>query len=122
MTDDRPTGRLPPEVEAELRRRQAAAEPGMGRAPLSEPAASGAGASAPAATPPGLFCRLIYHRTGGRRMLALADTSFFTNLFNRAPVFRLDGGWITGAIWPRIWLIGIVGMIGPSRPASCGTR
>jgi Zn-dependent protease len=65
-----------------------------------------------AGTLAGLFCLLIYQRTGSRLMLALADTSFFINLFNLAPIFPLDGGWITGAISPRIWLIGIVGMIG----------
>src|SRR5438445_3188982 len=65
-----------------------------------------------AGTLAGLFCLLIYHRTGSRLMLALADTGLFINLFNLAPIFPLAGGWITGPISPRLWLIGIVGMIG----------
>jgi Zn-dependent protease len=65
-----------------------------------------------AGTLAGLVCLLMYYRTGSQLMLALADTGFFINLFNLAPIFPLDGGWITGAISPRIWLLGIVGMIG----------
>jgi Zn-dependent protease len=59
----------------------------------------------------GLFCLLVYTFTGSKLMLALANTGFFINLFNLAPIYPLDGGWITGAISPRLWLLGIVGMI-----------
>jgi hypothetical protein len=48
--------------------------------------------------------------TGSGLMLGLAFFGAFLNLFNLAPVFPLDGGWITGAISPRIWLVGIIGM------------
>lgn len=64
-----------------------------------------------AGTLAGIFCLLVSRSTGSRLMLALADITFFINLFNLAPVFPLDGGWITGAISPRLWLLGIVGMI-----------
>jgi Zn-dependent protease len=58
-----------------------------------------------------LFCLLAYHLTRSPLMLALAYTGFFINLFNLIPIFPLDGGWIAGAISPRIWLFGIVAMI-----------
>jgi Zn-dependent protease len=64
-----------------------------------------------AGTLAGIFCLFYAHQTGSRLMLALADITFFLNLFNLAPVFPLDGGWITGAISPRLWLLGIVGMV-----------
>ena len=41
-------------------------------------------------------------------MLGLAYVAFFLNLFNLTPIFPLDGGWIVGAISPRLWLVGIV--------------
>jgi Zn-dependent protease len=64
-----------------------------------------------AGTLAGLVCWAAYLLTRSPLMLALAYTGFLINLFNLAPIFPLDGGWITGAISPRIWLIGIVGMI-----------
>jgi Zn-dependent protease len=64
-----------------------------------------------AGTLAGLVCLLCYYRTGSRLMLGLAYTGFFINLFNLAPIFPLDGGWITGAISPRIWLFGLLAMI-----------
>jgi Zn-dependent protease len=60
----------------------------------------------------GLFCLGLYQLTGSSLMLALAYTGFVINLFNMAPIFPLDGGWITGAVSPRLWLLGIVGLIG----------
>jgi Zn-dependent protease len=57
-----------------------------------------------------LFCLLLYQVTGHELMLGLAFTGAFLNLFNLAPIFPLDGGWITGAINPRIWLVGVIGM------------
>jgi Zn-dependent protease len=58
-----------------------------------------------------LVCLFAYRVTGSGLMLGLAYTGFFINLFNLAPVYPLDGGRITGAVSPRIWLIGIVGMM-----------
>jgi Zn-dependent protease len=60
----------------------------------------------------GLFCLLMAALTQSPLMLALAYTGFAINLFNLAPIYPLDGGWITGAVSPRIWLIGIVVMVG----------
>jgi Zn-dependent protease len=92
--------------------------PGMGALILQKRAARSAwdqaliGIGGPAAgTVAGLVCLYIHQITGSPLMLALAYTSFFLNLFNLAPVVPLDGGWITGAISPRIWLIGMVGMV-----------
>jgi Zn-dependent protease len=58
-----------------------------------------------------LFCLLVYGLTGSPLMLALAFMGFFLNLFNLLPIFPLDGGWITGAISPRLWLVGILALV-----------
>lgn len=39
---------------------------------------------------------------------ALAYTTFLLNLFNLTPIMPLDGGWITRAISPKLWILGIV--------------
>jgi Zn-dependent protease len=57
-----------------------------------------------------LLCLLIYQFTHNPLYLGLAYTGFLINLFNMAPIFPLDGGWITGAVSPRLWALGIVGM------------
>jgi Zn-dependent protease len=44
--------------------------------------------------------------TGSMLLLALAYTGFFLNLFNLIPVSPFDGGRVTAAISPRLWLIG----------------
>ncbi len=59
----------------------------------------------------GLVCWGIFAMTGSMFFLALAYVTFFMNLFNLLPVPPLDGGWITGAVSPYIWGIGIVGLI-----------
>lgn len=46
--------------------------------------------------------------TSSDLFMALAYVTFLMNLFNLTPVFPLDGGWITGSISPRIWLVGII--------------
>lgn len=43
--------------------------------------------------------------------LKAAWLGFFLNLFNMIPVLPLDGGRIASAISPRIWLLGIGGMV-----------
>jgi len=50
--------------------------------------------------------------TGNPLFLGLALMGFFLNLFNMMPVYPLDGGWITGAISPYIWIVGLVAIIG----------
>ncbi|MFN3648925.1 MAG: site-2 protease family protein [Armatimonadota bacterium] len=59
----------------------------------------------------GLACLGLYGLTGSGLFLSLAYFTFLLNLFNLAPIFPLDGGWITGAVSPRIWLVGVVVMI-----------
>lgn len=43
---------------------------------------------------------------------ALAYTTFLLNLFNLMPIMPLDGGWITRAVSPRLWIVGVLGMGG----------
>jgi Zn-dependent protease len=64
-----------------------------------------------AGTLAGLLCLLLYRLTGSQLMLGLAFTGFMINLFNMAPIYPLDGGRITAAVSPRIWLVGVVVMI-----------
>lgn len=59
----------------------------------------------------GLTCLGVYAATGSQLFQALAYTAFFINLFNLLPVFPLDGGWISAAISPRMWIIGVVALI-----------
>ncbi len=60
----------------------------------------------------GLVSLGLFWVTGNPLFKAIAYTGFLINLFNLIPVFPLDGGWITGAISPRIWLVGTLAMIG----------
>jgi Zn-dependent protease len=47
-----------------------------------------------------------------RRMVyALAHFGFILNLFNLLPVPPLDGGRITAAVNPKVWMLGIAGLI-----------
>ena len=50
--------------------------------------------------------------TGSTMLLALAYTGFFLNLFNLIPVSPFDGGRVTAAISPRLWLIGAPLLVG----------
>jgi Zn-dependent protease len=54
---------------------------------------------------------LIYLQTGSDLMLRIAGFGFFLNLFNMLPVPPLDGGRVTAAVSPWIWITGIVGML-----------
>jgi Zn-dependent protease len=42
----------------------------------------------------------------------LAYVGFLLNLFNLLPVPPLDGGRITAAVSPKVWMLGIAGLIG----------
>ena len=55
-----------------------------------------------------VVCYGLYRVTGNVMFSALADTGFFLNLFNLAPVGFLDGGRIVTALSPWLWLVGIV--------------
>jgi Zn-dependent protease len=50
--------------------------------------------------------------TGEPFWVAAAYVGFFLNLFNLIPAFPFDGGRIAGAIDGRIWLVGVVLLIG----------
>ncbi len=58
-----------------------------------------------------LVCWWLYSSTQNELFLGLAYVGFMLNLFNLMPLFPLDGGWITGAVSPYLWLIGIAGLI-----------
>ena len=58
-----------------------------------------------------LACWWIYATTQNELFLGLAYIGFMFNLFNLMPVFPLDGGWITGAVSPYLWLVGIIGLV-----------
>src|SRR5262245_14833995 len=54
-----------------------------------------------------LACWWIYSAAQNELFLGLAYVGFLINLFNLLPLFPLDGGWITGAVSPYLWLVGI---------------
>jgi Zn-dependent protease len=58
-----------------------------------------------------LVCWWIYGDTQNELYLGLAYIGFMLNLFNLMPLYPLDGGWITGAVSPYLWLIGFIGLI-----------
>ena len=51
---------------------------------------------------------LIYLQTGSELFLKLSFFGFLLNLFNMLPVPPLDGGRITAAVSPWIWIAGLV--------------
>jgi Zn-dependent protease len=53
-----------------------------------------------------LGCFYLGRNTGSAMLLALAYAGFFLNLFNLIPLAPFDGGRVTAAISPRLWLIG----------------
>jgi Zn-dependent protease len=55
---------------------------------------------------------MIYLKTGSHLMFELAQFGFLLNLFNMLPVPPLDGGRVTAAVSPWIWLTGILGVVG----------
>ena len=58
-----------------------------------------------------LVCWWMYTSTQNELFLGLAYIGFMLNLFNLMPLYPLDGGWITGAVSPYLWLLGIIGLI-----------
>jgi Zn-dependent protease len=57
------------------------------------------------------ICFIIYCVTGNQLFGALANTGFFINLFNLAPIGFLDGGRIVTALSPWLWIVGAVLML-----------
>jgi len=53
-----------------------------------------------------LGCFYLARETHSTMLLALAYSGFFLNLFNLIPLAPFDGGRVTAAISPRLWLIG----------------
>jgi Zn-dependent protease len=51
---------------------------------------------------------LIYLKTGSPLFLGLAEFGFLLNLFNMLPVPPLDGGRVTAAVSPWVWIIGLI--------------
>jgi Zn-dependent protease len=56
-------------------------------------------------------CYGLYVATGNQLFLGLSLTGFLINLFNMIPMYPLDGGWITGAVSPYIWVVGLVALL-----------
>ncbi|MEO7197692.1 MAG: site-2 protease family protein, partial [Solirubrobacterales bacterium] len=54
----------------------------------------------------------IYLVTGEEFWRALAYIGFFLNLFNLLPVLPLDGGRAMAALSPRIWILGLLALVG----------
>ncbi len=46
--------------------------------------------------------------TNDRFWIACADISAFLNLFNMIPVLPFDGGRVIGAVWPPLWVAGVI--------------
>jgi Zn-dependent protease len=59
-----------------------------------------------------LACFYLARSTASTLLLALAYAGFFLNLFNLMPLAPFDGGRVTAAISPRLWLIGVPVLVG----------
>lgn len=59
-----------------------------------------------------LACYFAGRHYGSDLLLALSYAGLFLNLFNMIPLSPFDGGRITAAISPRIWLLGVPVLIG----------
>jgi Zn-dependent protease len=53
-------------------------------------------------------CYGVAVATNDRFWFACADISAFLNLFNMIPVLPFDGGRVIGAVWPPLWLLGVI--------------
>ena len=53
-------------------------------------------------------CYAIGIAAHDRFWLACADLSAFLNLFNMIPILPFDGGRVIGAVWPPLWIAGVV--------------
>jgi Zn-dependent protease len=57
-----------------------------------------------------LACYAAYRYTGWQLLGACAYFGFMLNLFNLLPVPPLDGGRVTAAVSPWIWMLGLAGL------------
>jgi Zn-dependent protease len=64
-----------------------------------------------AGTAAALVVYLIYLQTGDPLIMHLAGIGFWINLFNLIPVPPLDGGRVAAAISPKLWPLGVIGML-----------
>jgi Zn-dependent protease len=53
-----------------------------------------------------LLCYFLARSHNSDLLLALAYSGFFLNLFNLIPLSPFDGGRVTAAISPKLWLVG----------------
>jgi Zn-dependent protease len=58
-----------------------------------------------------IVCHAAYIFTGNELLLLLAWFGYMLNLFNLLPVPPLDGGRITAAVSPWIWMPGLLGLV-----------
>jgi Zn-dependent protease len=59
-----------------------------------------------------LACFYVARASGSELLLALAYAGFFLNLFNLIPLPPFDGGRISAAISPKLWLLGVPLLVG----------
>jgi Zn-dependent protease len=59
-----------------------------------------------------LACYFLGRQLDNSLLLALSYAGFFLNLFNLIPLSPFDGGRVTAAISPKLWLIGAPILIG----------
>ena len=59
-----------------------------------------------------LFCAWIGSQLHDPFWLAIASVSAFLNIFNMMPMLPFDGGRIIAAIWPALWIAGMIVYIG----------
>jgi Zn-dependent protease len=56
-------------------------------------------------------CYAIYLRTGSPLFFLLTEFAFFLNLLNMLPVPPLDGGRVTAAVSPWLWVPSLIGVV-----------
>ncbi len=58
-----------------------------------------------------IICVALAIATRNTFWMAVAYTGFFLNLFNLIPISPLDGGRIVGAVSPKLWIFGFIGVL-----------
>src|SRR5262245_19392641 len=59
-----------------------------------------------------LACYWVARSTDSNLLLAVSYAGFFLNLFNLIPLSPFDGGRVTAVISPRLWLVGVLILVG----------